>query len=576
MYAENGKISKRQIFRLYVFDLIGISTLLLPPYLAKLSGSDGIWVILIGSVLGYAYLRYLGYVLKKMDTDMGTYLEQSTAKWVKYVSYGFVLIHACLTAGFAVYVFCNLMQYSLVKEVSYSVLLLVTIIVAAYSVSGGIENRARVYEVLFWVILIPYTVMMLMSVKDFEITYVNHFFESQPVDLIKSVYLVFLFLLPLFFLLFLRGSQERKNEDGKNIIKMVSLSLLVAVALLLGSYVLLLGNFGGKSLAAMRFPVVTLMSTIQLKGNFLKRMDALMLAVWFFTLFSLINLHMHYGTSMLKKLAGKKVRLSVLVISVITFAVAWGLKNSVSGVGMFLDYYSYVAVPVMVIGPGLILLCKDARKRKCIAVLLIGILVGSLTGCNATELESRCFPMMVAVDYRERKGQVLFYESFPDSQDEAKSQASGTEIQAPPQMGNNFLESKTNFEKTLNKEVDYNHIKIIVFGEGILKNEAAYHDMLETLAESEEFPRNTYVCVVDDVEALVELKDELSQEIGSYLEEYLEHHEEKKNKILSLGDLIDEERNHDMILFLPYLKVEKSYVEWSGYYQIGENNSLSE
>ena len=576
MYAENGKISKRQTFRLYVFDLIGISTLLLPPYLAKLSGSDGIWAILFGSALGYVYLRYLGYVLKKMETDMCTYLERSRVRWVKYVSYGFVLIHCCLTSGFAVYVFCNLMQYSLVKEVSYTLLLFVTVTVAAYSVSGGIENRARVYEVLFWFILIPYTAMMLMSVKDFEITYMNHFFESQPENLIKSVYLVFLFLLPLFFVLFLRGNQEMKGEPGKKIVKTVSFSLLAAVIILLVSYVLLLGNFGGKSLASMRFPVVTLMSTIQLKGNFLKRMDALMLAVWFFTLFSLINLHMHCGATMLNKIVRKGACFGVFAVSMSTFAVAVFLKTSATGVGMFLDYYSYVAVPVLVIGPGLILWCSNVKRAKYMVVLLIGILVGNLTGCGATELESRCFPMMVGVDYNENKGQVLFYENFPDSQDESKSQALDTEIQAPVQTGNDFSESKNNFEKTLNKVVDYNHIKVIVLGERLMNNETAYHEMLDMLARSEEFPRNTYVCVVEDVEALVKLRDKLPQEIGTYLEEYLENHEEKQTKLLSLGDLLDEEKNHDMSLLLPYLKIENGYVEWSGYYEIRENNQSIE
>ncbi|MBQ8040336.1 MAG: GerAB/ArcD/ProY family transporter, partial [Lachnospiraceae bacterium] len=251
MYADNGKISNRQIFRLYVFDLIGISTLLLPPYLAKLSGSDGIFAILIGCILGYVYLRYIGYVLLKMDTDIGTYLEQGSGKWIKYVSYGFVYIHSCLTAGFCAYVFCNLMQYSLVKEVNYFLLLIVTIIAGAYSVNGGIENRARVYEVLFWFILIPYGVMMLMSAKDFEVTYVNHFLESQPIDIIKSIYLVFLFLTPLFFSLFLINCKEQKTEHkverfhgkkekksyGQNMVKVVSLALLVAAIILLVSYV---------------------------------------------------------------------------------------------------------------------------------------------------------------------------------------------------------------------------------------------------------------------------------------------------------------------------------------------------
>ena len=159
MYASNGKISSRQTFRLFVFDLIGLGTLLIPPYLSGLTGSDGVWAILIACVLGYVYLRYLGVILARMNTDFITYMEQSVVKWVRVISFGFLFVHMAFTAGFVAYVFCNLMQYSLVKEVSFVLLLLVTVITVSYSVRGGIESRARIYEVLFWLIFIPYTLL---------------------------------------------------------------------------------------------------------------------------------------------------------------------------------------------------------------------------------------------------------------------------------------------------------------------------------------------------------------------------------------------------------------------------------
>ena len=52
MYINNGKISSRQTMRLYVFDLMGIATLLLPPYLAKLCGANGVYAILLGTGAG--------------------------------------------------------------------------------------------------------------------------------------------------------------------------------------------------------------------------------------------------------------------------------------------------------------------------------------------------------------------------------------------------------------------------------------------------------------------------------------------------------------------------------------------
>lgn len=358
MYVENGKISSRQTLRLFVFDLMGIATLLIPPYLAKLCGVDGIFAVLLGALLGFVYLFYLGWIMKHMQMDMGSYLNQKATPIVRSITLIFVLIHSILTAGFCGYIFAELMQYSLVQETPFLWILLVIMIVAAYAVSGGIESRARVYEVLFWFVLIPYVVMMLASVKNFELEYVQDFFQVESGNFGKGVYLVFLFFTPLFFSLFLIG--EKEKNYGRNVIKTISVSVLIAALILLGSYVLLIGNFGKNSLSTMKYPVVTLMSTIQFKGNFLKRMDSLMLAVWFFTLYALLNLHLHYGTSMMREIfsKGKSRPWQAIVAAGFAFLVGYSMYLNPDGVWLFIDYYAYVAVPLMVVGPGILLLLR--------------------------------------------------------------------------------------------------------------------------------------------------------------------------------------------------------------------------
>ena len=384
MYAENGKIASRQTFRLYVFDLMGIATLLLPPYLAKLCGVDGVFAIVIGTTAGFLYLFYLGWIMKKMGKDMCSFLQEDAFPLVKNATYILIMLHSILTAGFCAYVFANLMQYSLIREMSYTTILLVILVVAAYAVSGGIESRARVYEVLFWFVLIPYVFMMIAALRNFELVYVDDWLQTDGISLAKGIYLVFLLLTPLFFSLFLIG--EKEKNYGENMVKTVVASILVSAIILLGSYVILIGNFGAGALGNMRYPVVTLMSTIQFKGNFLKRMDALMLAVWFFTLYALLNLHLHYGVTMLKELfPGSKKRTQsdspfkqsrstgikqalwwqVLLPTIGTFWVAWLLEQSSDWVWVFLDYYSYGAVPVMIAGPAfLLLIAKRPRKKN--------------------------------------------------------------------------------------------------------------------------------------------------------------------------------------------------------------------
>lgn len=63
MFSSNEKISGRQAFRLLVFDLLGLGTLLIPAAVAGFCGRDGIFCIIVGTVLGLLFLRLLVYAV---------------------------------------------------------------------------------------------------------------------------------------------------------------------------------------------------------------------------------------------------------------------------------------------------------------------------------------------------------------------------------------------------------------------------------------------------------------------------------------------------------------------------------
>lgn len=202
-------------------------------------------------------------------------------------------------------------------------------------------------------------------------------------------------------------------------------------------------------------------------------------------------------------------------------------------------------------------------KKKFVLFMLICCSFVSLTACQSAELEGNCFPMVVTVGYDDRK--ITYRAGFPRASSDGTEGTKSNEIQVPMVKEKTFEKSKTEYEKRLNKKADYNHLKVLVLEDDLLENGAGYNEMLDYLAETEEFPRNTYVCVVDDIEDLFEIDKNLPQDLGTYLEEYLKNHEAKKDKIFSLGDLIDEKENQVMVLYLPYLEVEDNYVEWKGY-----------
>lgn len=208
-------------------------------------------------------------------------------------------------------------------------------------------------------------------------------------------------------------------------------------------------------------------------------------------------------------------------------------------------------------------------RQKVRNVVLVILFIGCsfvFTGCSETELQERCFPMLAAVGYED--GNVVYDAVFPRTGASGQDKNSIGKVKAPQVKTKNFEKCMEEYEGHLNKQVDYNHLKVVVIEEDLIEENALFQQMLDELAKTERFPRNTYVCAVDNVEDLFGLEEELSQDLGTYLEEYINKHEEGKSHILTLGDLLDEKENQTMILYMPYLKAEDKYIEWGGYVNI--------
>lgn len=75
-------------------------------------------------------------------------------------------------------------------------------------------------------------------------------------------------------------SYVQKAKWGK-LVHAVHAAMWFAIGVLAVLYVILLGSFGSRSLTTMKYPAITLMSSIHLRGSFLKRLDAFMIAIWF-------------------------------------------------------------------------------------------------------------------------------------------------------------------------------------------------------------------------------------------------------------------------------------------------------
>lgn len=380
MFSNNNRISTRQVFRLFVFDFIGMSTLVLPAKLAGASGCDGVFAIVVGGLFASLYLWYLAWIMRRMDSDLITYVRQSLPRWGAFVMLCFFAVYCILEASYGAYIFADVMKKGLVGGESYTLLLLLILAVAAYAIQSGIESRARVYESLFWVLFVPLFLLLWIAASDVNTVYLHSFFTTPVSEVAGGGLLVFEYLMLVFLVLFF-PAYVRKDAQ-KKMVAAVYRALWVAVLVFIVFDLILLGSFGERAMAKMRYPALTLMSNIHLRGSFLKRLDAFLLAIWFFTLFALVNVFLFYAKQLIAAIGGeftghgnaerqgdglkiqkeKKAKVwSTIIAFLLVFVVAEGFCYG-SFAEWFESYMTYVAMPLLILLPLIIVVWGKYRK----------------------------------------------------------------------------------------------------------------------------------------------------------------------------------------------------------------------
>ena len=546
MFSENNQISGRQVFRLLTYDFLGMGTLLLPTMLADTAGRDGIFCILVGILSTFLYLKLLRYLLKGMKTSYPDFLKQKCGKVCGYVLWGGYFLYFILMASYTAYLFSTLMLNGLVENVSFYLVLLLILLLAFYGMAGGIEGRARVYEILFWFLMIPLFLMLFAACREVKPAYWSPVFVADGKEVLSGSYYVLFCYSMVSIVLFLKEYVADRRKCVGAAEKAVWFSGGVFAVL----YLILIGLFGVEALAQMKFPAVTMMSRVQVTGGFLKRTDAFMFSIWFFTLYAMLNSMVFYSGNLAAKvirdcggyLEGKKRMLPYVILLLLVYGVAVLFYRNQQILDSVTLLLWKIGTPFVTGVP--VLLCvfgakprneseesekkesRNVRKnRRKKAGLLAGILFGCLflEGCNVAELEDKEFPVLLNIRDQDT-----------------------------------FESVWLNHEYAGNKKVDYNHLKVVLIEQSFLEKEAAVDGMLSMLEQEKEIPWNAYVMTTDSCENLAQTEEELDTLIGNYLEELLENTSGISQKAYpTLGMLYEERANHLETLYIPFVDVKE-------------------
>lgn len=183
-------------------------------------------------------------------------------------------------------------------------------------------------------------------------------------------------------------------------------------------------------------------------------------------------------------------------------------------------------------------------KKTITRLFLLGTIALFITGCRGgVELEDKRFAMTVGIDSVDENLKVIY--EFPDLWEDTIFQTTVEE----------FYETEVNFNKNSDKILDYKHLKAIIIGNDMAKNQEKLTDFLQYIEKNSLFARSTLVFIGKDMAEDVFLKSkDMEGGVGEYLSKmYTTHENLVRGKMVTLGDFMNHYYNEDQVLIVPVL-----------------------
>lgn len=550
MFSDNHKISARQLKRMLVLDLIGKVSLLLPAFAGVSSGRDFMVSLIAGLVLAVLYVFSVGYLAKYVENDFGGFVEARLGHTWAYLLRFFYLAYVFINLTYLCWLFAAVTKTFLLPEMNVAALAAVMLLCGYYGASKGVEGRGRTAEVLYKLILIPLLVMLLFGAFSIDSEYLSPGTAAIGSMTMKQGFLVFTAFGGAGLLLYQVPMCSQKERLKRTVVHGTGL----VAGSVFAAFVVMIGAFGAEGMRALPWPAVTLMSNVNLPGDFLQRWDAIFLSLLLLSFFVASSTQLYYMGFLaqgffhteekeMQKDRGRRQSICMAVGALLVF-MAFNFSGTYeTAFFLFRILNCYILVPLT--AGFTLLLCviervrqgKKLKKRTAAAALLL--CMGAfcsvfVSGCGR-ELEDRTFPSMLLV------------------------------------QGDNLDEVLEGWQQEEDKYTDFGHVKAVVFDEKFAEDRPFLKEVLRYMEQDPVFARNMLIFFADDT-ALDSITYKASS-FGAYLEDRYKNgtgpEEKTKSKKarkkgkegeITLGDLLNFLHNQEEEISVPKIvKTEKSY-----------------
>ena len=293
MFAENRKISLRQLQILLLLDTFGTVILFLPAELAQVSGR-GCW---LAALAGGAVFAAVSLLL----TTVGSKMPEGTAvEWCRFcfgnLVGGIFLLGLAgkllLDGSMELRLFSEVVCRAMLPNTPVWVISLVILAVAGFLAAQGTECRGRTAEILFFAAALPMVIVLLAVAASTRFDRVLPLMLPSFAGVRKGIGAMSIVFQGLIFLYFI-FPDLRKPAMAKGAVLKSAVTTTIFVTVIV---FLCLAVYGEGVLSEKLLPTLQMMERVSFRGVFLTRQDILLLWFWMASVCIFLSGVLFYGS----------------------------------------------------------------------------------------------------------------------------------------------------------------------------------------------------------------------------------------------------------------------------------------
>lgn len=353
MIKNNDRISPYQIAVIIIMTVISVGVFSIAADAADSAGTDG-WILIVVSgainilavvVIVMLNSRFPGRTFAEYSQIIIGTIPGKAVTLLFAVYLLFIIAHVTRT-------FTEVVKMFLLFRTPTEVIMLSLILVCTYVVRGGAECIARISELIFPILFIPFFIIMLFGFPIMDFGNLLPVFQTPPEKMVAAVPSLLFNFGGIEVILFYTGFMR----DPKKAYKPAILAVLFITFFLAMTTVFCIAAFGENVTQLYIWPLVSYIRGISLPGLFIERLDGVILSLWMMTVFSTIVSAYFIMSYSISKVAGtKEQKQYVLPLAIAIYYIALqpdSLAELYQWAGIIFPYavtFFLYALPVMLL-----------------------------------------------------------------------------------------------------------------------------------------------------------------------------------------------------------------------------------